>query len=248
MKQGEIFSFINQIAPFDTQLEFDNAGFLVGDLKDEFMGGIVTLDVTDSAIEKAISKGANLIISHHPVIFDPLKNVLSDSIVFKLIKNGISVISAHTNLDMANGGINDVLSNLIGLEHITPILPEGDGVFAARLGTLKTALTADEFAVHLKEKLGCYIKYSGNGKIKTVAVCSGAGGSLLDGVLGHAADAFVTADVKHNMFLDAHRYGIALYDCGHFNTEDIIVKPLCEQLNRNFGYFFEHHGKEIKTV
>ena len=247
MTHGEIYNYINTIAPFNTQLDFDNAGFLVGDKNDKFMGGIVTLDVTDSAIDYAISKGANLIISHHPVIFEPLKSVTANGIVYKLIKNGISVISAHTNLDMAEGGINDELCNILGLQEVETILPEGE-VFSARIANLESPLSADEFANYLKQRLGGVVKYVGEGEIKRVAVCSGSGGSLLYDILEHKPDAFVTADVKHNVFLDASHLGVALYDCGHFNTEAIIVKPLCKKLNARFGYFYEHHGKEIKCL
>lgn len=247
MTHGEIYDYINTIAPFSTQLDFDNAGFLVGDKNDKFMGGIVTLDVTDSAIDYAISKGANLIISHHPVIFEPLKSVTANGLIYKLVKNGISVISAHTNLDMADGGINDELCNILDLQEVESILPEGE-VFSARIASLKSPLSADAFADSLKQKLGGVIKYVGEGEIKRVAVCSGSGGSLLYDILECGPDAFVTADVKHNVFLEASHLGVAIYDCGHFNTEDIIVKPLCKKLNARFGYFYEHHGKEIKCI
>ncbi len=247
MTHAEIYEYINSFAPFNTQLDFDNAGFLIGDKNDTFLGGIVTLDVTDSTIDYAISKGANLIVSHHPIIFEPLKSITANDLVYKLIKNGISVISAHTNLDMADGGVNDELCSVLDLQDIKPILPEGD-VYSARLGFLKRPLTSDEFASLLKEKLGGNIKYVGDGEIKSVAVCSGSGGSLLYDITNHNPDAFVTADVKHNVFLDASHLDISLYDCGHFNTEDIIVKPLCKKLNARFGYFYEHHGKEIKTL
>lgn len=247
MTHAEIYDYINTLAPFSTQLDFDNAGFLIGDKNDTFLGGIVALDVTDSTIDYALSKGANLIVSHHPIIFEPLKSVTANDLVYKLIKNGISVISAHTNLDMADGGVNDELCNVLGLIDTQGILPEGE-VYSARLGRLKEPLSADEFAIKLKEKLGGNIKYVGEGDIKTVAVCSGSGGSLLFDVISYKPDAFVTADVKHNVFLDASHLNVALYDCGHFNTEDIIVKPLCKKLNSRFGYFYEYHGKEIKTV
>ncbi len=247
MTHAEIYDYINTLAPFSTQLDFDNAGFLIGDKNDTFLGGIVALDVTDSTIDYALSKGANLIVSHHPIIFEPLKSVTANDLVYKLIKNGISVISAHTNLDMAEGGVNDELCNLLQLQDVKGILPEGE-VFGARLGRLNTPISADDFAAFLKEKLGGNIKYVGEGDIKTVAVCSGSGGSLLFDVISYKPDAFVTADIKHNVFLDASHLKLALYDCGHFNTEDIIVKPLCKKLNARFGYFYEHHGKEIKTL
>jgi len=250
MKLKEIYEFIDTIAPFDSQLSFDNAGFLVGDKNEELTSAVVTLDVTDGAIEYARSVGANLIISHHPVIFEAVKSVTADSIIYKLIKSGISVISAHTNLDMAVGGINDLLCQKIGLENIEGILPEGD-VFSARKGCLQAPLTADEFAAFLKTVFpSAAIKYADKkGQITTVGVCSGSGGSLLSSMIENGVDAFVTADVKHNVFLDSARANIAIYDCGHFDTEDIIVSPLKVKLKEKFGdKFYEYHSEIIKVA
>ncbi len=249
MKLKEIYDFLDSIAPFKTQCDFDNAGFLVGDINEEFKGAVVALDVTEGAIKYAESIGANLIISHHPVIFEPLKSVTCESLVYRLIKSGINVISAHTNLDMAEGGINDKLAELIGLENVGKIVPEGE-VFAARMGEIPEEMSADEFGLYLKGIFSGAIKYCDPEKpIKRIAICSGSGGSLLEEIAKEGADAFVTADVKHNVFLDAAHLGISIYDCGHFDTEDIIVKPLCNTLNERFGEgFFEYHSELIKTA
>lgn len=249
MKLKCIYEFLDSIAPFSTQLDFDNAGFLVGDPEAEFKGGVVALDVTSDAIEYALSLGANLIVTHHPVIFDPLRAVTADSLVYKLVKNGISVISAHTNLDMAEGGINDTLCEMLGLENIAGVIPAGD-CFEARVGELDEELTSDEFGNLLSETFsGTGIKYvCGRKNIKKVGVCSGSGGSLLQDMAADGVDAFVTADVKHNVFLEAAEAGISLYDCGHYATEDVIVKPLAERLNQQFGGFSEHHSDIIKSV
>ena len=249
MKLKEIYEYINSFAPFSTQADFDNAGFLVGDKDAEFSGGVVALDVTSGAIEFAVEVGANLIVSHHPVIFDPIREITADSLIYKLIKNDIAVISAHTNLDRAEGGINDELCSLLGLEKVEGILPDGE-VFEARVGELPVELTPDEFGNLLT---ACFpavgIKYvAGEKTIKKVGVCSGAGGSLLGGMLLEGVDAFVTADVKHNVFLEAAESGLSLYDCGHYSTEDIIVHPLREKLNDKFGGFSEYHSDLIKSV
>ena len=249
MKLIEVYEYINSFAPFATQADFDNAGFLVGDREAELTGGVVALDVTSGAIEYAKSIGANLIVSHHPVIFDPLREVTAHSLVYKLIESGISVISAHTNLDRADGGINDVLCELLELQNVKGVLPDGE-VFEARVGELPTELTPDEFGNLLT---ACFpqtaIKYvAGDRNVNRVGVCSGAGGSLLIGMIAEGVDAFVTADVKHNVFLEAAESGLSLYDCGHYSTEDIIVSPLTEKLNRKFGGFSEYHSDLIKSV
>lgn len=249
MKLQCVYDYLDKLAPFSTQMEFDNAGFLVGSTDEELTSAVVTLDVTDGAIEYAKNIGANLIVTHHPVIFNPLKNVLSTSLIYKLIKNNIAVISAHTNLDMAKGGVNDTLCKVIGLKKVKSVIPCGD-CFEARIGELPKPLSADEFAAHLKTALGCTVKYSGEGTIKTVGVCSGSGGDLLEDMKNLSVDAFVTADVKHSMFIFADTLGVSLYDCGHFNTEDIIVEPLCESLNKNVAMlkFFPYHSEIIKSI
>lgn len=249
MKLQCVYDYLNKIAPFSTQMDFDNAGFLVGDKTLELTKAVVALDVTLGAIEYAKSIGANLIITHHPVIFNPLKTVLNDSLVYKLIKNNIAVISAHTNLDMAEGGVNDTLASVLNLKNVQGVCPLNN-CSQARVGVLQNPLTCDEFAAFLKLKLNTPIKYVGQKTIKTVGVCSGSGGDLLESMKALGVDAFVTADVKHSMFILADTLGLPIFDCGHFNTEDIIVEPLCKQLNNNLleGYFFPYHSEIIKSV
>ena len=249
MKLKDIYEFLDSIAPFSTQADFDNAGFLVGDKNAEFKGGVVALDVTSGAIEYAKEKGANLIVTHHPVIFDPLREVTASGLVYKLIENGISVISAHTNLDMAKGGINDTLCEMLDLKGVEGAVPWGD-CFEARIGETDNPLTPDEFGNLLSTTFsGTAIKYvCGKGDVKKVGVCSGSGGSLLLELAKEGIDAFVTADVKHNVFLEAAELGISLYDCGHFATEDIIVEPLAKTLNQKFGNFSTYHSNIIKSA
>ena len=248
-KMFDVFDYLDSRFPFCTQLGFDNAGFLVGDRGEELKKGVVALDITDAAIDFAKEAGANLIVSHHPVIFEPLRSVTENDIVYKLIKNGISAICAHTNLDMCDGGVNDCLCRAIGLENTVGALPEGD-VDSARLGELTAPLSANDFAEMLKSKLHCAVKYTDSKKtIKKVGVCSGSGGSMLFDIAKLSADAFVTADVKHNIFLDAKHLGISIFDCGHFETENVVVAPLCEQLNDNFdNVFIPFLKSEIKHI
>ncbi|MBR6512747.1 MAG: Nif3-like dinuclear metal center hexameric protein, partial [Clostridia bacterium] len=115
---GQIYDFIDRIAPFETQSEFDNAGLLVGDRTREVTKVLFCLDVTEKAIEDAEEFGAELIISHHPVIFDPLVFVPAKSIVAKAIRKKLTVICAHTNWDQAEGGVSNILAVLLGLENI----------------------------------------------------------------------------------------------------------------------------------
>lgn len=229
----DFFDFLDQKYDFSSGMDFDNVGLLVGDGRERVTGVLVCLDCTDEAINEAVQCGANLIITHHPVIFEPLKSVTEESLVYRLIRNGISVISAHTNLDSADGGVNDTLAEILGLINIEKIADNEN--FFYRIGELDEALDTELFAKMVSEKISAPVRFVGrNSFIKRVAVCSGSGGSLLGNVVGEGVDAFVTADIKHNVFLDADQLGITLIDAGHFNTEDIIVEPLCKILREEF--------------
>lgn len=247
MTINDIYTFLNEKYDFSSALSYDNAGHLVGSLDSTVTGVVVCLDCTEEAVSYAVEKGANLIVSHHPVIFDPLKKVTDESIVYRLIRNDISVISAHTNLDQADGGINETLAKIIGLENIEKVT-DSEG-FVYRIGETKEPISADDFAKEVSSILNLPVKYVGtNSHIKRVAVCSGSGGSMLGEVAETGVDAFVTADIKHDVFLDAHSIGMVLLDAGHFNTEDIIVEPLAKELQKAFPDIkvIENHFTPIK--
>ena len=215
--------------------EWDHIGFLVGNRAEEITGIVVSLDVTPEAVALAKASGANLILSHHPVIFGGLNTVTEDSLVWKLIRNGLSVISMHTNLDAAAGGVNDVLCDVIGLTDTVGLSPVADG-FEIRMGLLPSALNAADFAAVLKEKLHGTVSYTpGSTPLRRIAVCSGSGSDFLALAKENGADALVTADVKHHVYGEARRTGIALFDCGHFETEDVIVEPLAQTLRELTG-------------
>lgn len=229
----DIYDFLDEKYDFSSALPYDNVGLLVGDGREKVRGILVCLDCTDEAVSEAVRCGTNLIVTHHPVIFDPLKSVTEQSLVYRLIKNGISVISAHTNLDAASGGVNDALCRAVGLTDVEKVLDSED--FAYRIGELSEPMTSDELAKAVGEKLSVRVKYVGaSAFIKRVAVCSGSGGSMLSEVLQTGVDAYLTADVKHNIFMEAHEAGITLIDAGHFNTEDVVTEPLCEELRKAF--------------
>ena len=249
MTVNDIYTYLNDKYNFSTALSYDNPGHLVGSLQNTVTGIVVCLDCTDETVTQAVEEGANLIISHHPVIFDPLKSVTDNSIVYRLIRNDISVISAHTNLDQADGGVNDALCCALGLENVEKV-SDSEG-FYYRTGELTDTLSADDFAKYVGNKLNVRVKYVGeNNSIKRVAVCSGSGGSMLSEVAMLGVDAYVTADVKYDVFLDAHSIGMVLLDAGHFNTEDIIVAPLAKELSKAFPKIkvTENHFSPIKYI
>ncbi len=247
MTVNEIFKFLNQKFPTDTACSFDNIGVLVGNKEKEVTKVIIALDCTLPVIEDAVKNDCQLIITHHPVIFSGLKSVLDDMIVYEIIKNNLSVISMHTNLDQGNGGVNDCLCNAIGLERVEAVVAN-DG-FVIRKGNI-SPISADRFASYLKLVLGYPVRYVGNNTVKNVLVCGGAGADYLTLAKQNGCDALVTADVRHHQFLEAAHQGVSLFECGHFNTEVVVIKPLCEMLKKEFPEikFISNTDSLIKTA
>jgi len=246
MTVNNVFEFLNGLFPVDTACSFDNVGLLIGDGEKEITKALVSLDCTLDTAEKAVKNGCQLIITHHPVIFSPLKNICAGSVQFELIRNGISVISMHTNLDMADGGVNDCLCNALDLQNIEAVIAD-DG-YVLKIGNV-SLLSADSMAEQIKEKLGGCVKYVDGGKlIEKVLVCSGSGGEFITEAIKNGADALITADVKHHLFSEARDSGISLFDAGHFNTEDVVIEPICKLLSDKFPdiKFITDHTTFIK--
>ncbi len=247
MKVKDIFEFLNRKFPVDTACDFDNVGILIGDESQEVTKAVVTLDCTMKAIKTAIENDAELIITHHPVIFTPLKNVLKGSIVYEAIRNNISVISMHTNLDIGVGGVNDTLCKVLSPLAVETVIAS-DGYALKKCSV--PPITPDALAQKLKTALGGCIKYTDCAeKIEKILVCSGSGGNFISEVKNFGCDALVTADVKHNHFMEAELSSVALFDAGHFNTEDIIVEPLAQMLQNEFSNieFITNHIVSIKN-
>ena len=237
---SDIRDYLDRQAPFDTALSFDNCGILVGDPQAEVRRALVCLDVTAEIAEEALGCGAELIVSHHPVIFHGMKRVLKGELVYRLIQSGLTVLSAHTNLDFAEYGVNYQLAAHCGIrmETLYPIPREAerraDGFGLA--GWLETPMEPEEYALFLKEALsGKSVKFTNGGRrIKTAAVSCGAGSYLLEEAVRAGADALVTAEVRHHELLAAKAAGLTVIDAGHYETEQVIVTPLAEELAARF--------------
>ncbi len=227
----DIYNFIDSIAPFESQEEWDNSGLLVGNENNEVTSILFALDATTDIVEQAIEYGADLVVTHHPVIFKPVSNVLNDSIIYKLINNGISIICAHTNYDKAVGGVNDILCNTIGLNSYIKI----DDT-CLNIGKYDSPVSVDAFINTVKRTLDCTVRYNKiNKKIRNIAVCSGSGCDYLDMAKEFDCDALLTGDASHHAFLDANEMGMLLVAAGHFETENISIMPLAEKIKREFN-------------
>ncbi len=225
MQVKDILAKIDWYFPWMTACDFDNVGLLVGDESKTVKRAVVALDCTAEVLDFAISQNADAVITHHPVIFEPLKSVTAESVVFRAIQNGISVISAHTNFDIGVGGVNYVLCEKLGLKIKKRLMIDG---LLVPEGEFENGLSPAEVAALCKQSLPTsHVAFtSGNKKIKRVVVCSGSGSSLLHDVMRSGADAFITGELKHSSFIEAHNAGFSAFSCGHFETEDIAIPAL----------------------
>lgn len=225
-KVKDFYGYLNSIAPFETQEDWDNSGMLVGDMNAEVKKAAVVLDITHEEIKKAKAIGADLIISHHPVIFNPIKSVTKGSVPYELVASSINALCCHTPLDIADGGTNDSLAKLLGIN----VTRADDPIL--RLGTVEPT-TAQELAGKIANTLNTKVRYADAGKtIKKIAICTGAGCSLIEAA--GEIDAFITGDASHHNFLDCVQAGITLIAAGHYETEIVVVPVLVKKLQAQF--------------
>ncbi|MDY3088277.1 MAG: Nif3-like dinuclear metal center hexameric protein [Oscillospiraceae bacterium] len=225
-KVKDFYGYLNSIAPFETQEDWDNSGMLVGDMDAEVKKVAVVLDITHEEIKKAKAIGADLIISHHPVIFNPIKSVTKGSVPYELVASSINALCCHTPLDIADGGTNDSLAKLLGIE----VTRTEDPIL--RLGTVEPT-TAENLAGKIAKTLNTKVRYADAGrKIEKIAICTGAGCSLIEAA--GEIDAFITGDASHHNFLDCIQAGITLIAAGHYETEIVVVPVLVKKLQAHF--------------
>lgn len=230
MKVKQVYDYLDSIAPFLTACDFDNCGLIIGDMNAQVKKIGLALDITNDVCDKAVSMGINLIISHHPVIFNPMKNIQTNSPVYKLIQNNISTIAMHTNLDKAMGGVNDTLVDYYALKDVYS--PESlDDL--GRVGEIKEEISIKDYALKIKNNLNSKsVKYYDAGKkVKKVCFVSGGGGSMIKNVLELGVDTFITGDIKHDQYIDAVNNGINIIEANHFDSEIVVLNPLKEKLS-----------------
>ena len=242
----EIYQYLDGLAPFSLQMDFDNAGFLVGRGDRQVARLLVSLDITEEVVAEAAELGCQLIVSHHPVIFFPAKSITDSDptgrTLLSLTERQIAAVCAHTNLDAVHGGVNDALAQKLGLVQIEQL--KQDGVDASgrpygigRVGnTAGIPMYAPAFAAFVKEALGANgVRYvDARSPVRRVAVGGGACADMLKDALAMGCDTFVTADVKYNGFLDAKALGVNLIDAGHYPTEQVVVPVLAKWLESGF--------------
>ena len=236
----DIIALIESVAPKENKCDFDNVGLLVGRKEAQVNKVMICLDATKEVIYEAIKSGAQLIISHHPVIFDPIKAVSSETLlgekIILAIENGIAIYSAHTNLDFSLGGINDFVAEAFSLNEVTtldPYISENEGL--GRVGKLSCPCTAKELKDRIEKILNDkYIRIIGepNALIKKVAVINGSGGDIeyIDMAEKVGADCLITAEVKHHVAIYAREKGFTIIECQHYTMEHSYLESFTELL------------------
>lgn len=240
----DILNFVQTLAPRSMKMDWDNVGLLCGSRNTQVTKVLVALDPFEHVCQEAADWGAQLIVTHHPLIFQALKSVTDDTSIGRgimlLCRHGISAVNAHTNLDCTPGGVNDVLAKTLGLADIAVVKPSGVDAEGREWGLLRCgavkAQSLEAFLPKVKAALRCEgLRYVDGGKaVHKVAVGGGScAGGMLD-ALDAGCDTFVTADVKYNQFWDAKDLGLNLIDAGHFHTENPVVAVLAEKIAAAF--------------
>lgn len=235
VKVMDIIGKLESLAPEALAEDWDNVGLQVGSIHNKVSKILLALDATTETIDEAISIGAHMIITHHPMIFTPLKQVTQDKVlgnnIYKLIQNNISLYVMHTNLDTAFGGTNDVLGDIIGLYNVQGLSPDDGGMGIGRIGNVKTT-TVTELTQRLKEGLDIsHARIVGNlqQRVNKVAICTGSGMSYLKHAIGKA-DVFITGDVKFHEAQEAWENHIGVIDVGHYGSENIVMPKIKEYM------------------
>lgn len=232
MKLQDIYNIIDEVAPFENALDFDNVGILVGNPQQDISKAIVSLDITSDVVLEAVSKGAQLIISHHPVIFHPIKSLPTDSAVYMLARHNLNALCCHTNLDMSPVcGVNVALAKTLGLKNIMGHIEHKTG-YEIFSGDLQAPMNSEEFAYYVKERLnatGVRVKKAER-KISKVFMCSGAGEDYIKEAYNMGADAYLTGETRYHTELDSRNLDMTIVIAGHYETEKLFAPFLIEYL------------------
>ena len=242
-------TFLNELeawAPLSFAEEWDNCGLQVGRRDKVVRKVMVALTPGEAAVQAAVDADVDMLLTHHPMIFKPAKSVTTDTVlgqsIMKLIQHDINLYCAHTNLDMAVGGVNDVLAKALNLQDIEILENVTEDYGIGRVGDLAEPITLQAFLTQTAKQLACnHLAYQGdvNRTVQRVALCGGSGISYLHAAKKAGADVYVTGDMKYHDAQLASELGICVVDAGHFGTEKHIVKTLAE--------FVQKQGLEVVT-
>ena len=254
MKIRDIISVIENAAPLSLQESYDNSGLIVGDADTEVNSALLCVDITEEVLDEAGELGAKLVISHHPIIFHPLKKLVGadyvQRVVERAVRNGIALYACHTNLDSVKGGMSYRLAEQLGLQNLEvldPCPPENSGNGFGIIGTLSQEVSVKDFLQTMKQKLGLkVIRHSDiiPGSVCKIALCTGSGASLIDTAAAAGAQIYVAADFRYNDFFKADGR-LTVCDIGHFESEYCAIDLLFDIIRKNLTTFALH--KSVKS-
>ena len=247
MKIRELVAAIEEFAPLDLQVDYDNSGLIVGRLDDEVHAALLAVDVTEEVLDEAEREGCDIIITHHPIIFSPIKRLNSatyvERCVERAIRSGIALYACHTNLDSVQGGTSWQVGAMLGLDDMTILEPRrgNPDVGFGIVGMLPRAENAKALLARVKSIFGVEaLRYSDipseDMMVRKVAVCTGAGRSNIDDALAAGAELYITADLRYNDFMMGENRMI-LADIGHFESELCAIRILYDVLSKKMCNF-----------
>ena len=232
MKLNDFIAAMDTIAPRELAAPWDNPGLLIGIEKQDITKVLVALDCSVATAKEAIDWGADLLLTHHPVFFGGVKRIAPDDPdtegAYLLIRNGIGLFAAHTNLDSAEGGVNDCLAEALDLRHIEKLPPDDMG----RIGLLSSPMAFVDFARMVEEKLSTRVRINGEAAapVRRIAMVGGSAAEELFAAKAAGADVFITGEMKHHLAIQAAALGLFIIEAGHYETEKVVLQPLINRL------------------
>ena len=250
MKVKDIIRVIEEFAPLSLQEGWDNSGLCIGSPEDVVSSVLLGLDCTPELVDEAIACGADMIVTHHPLIFSGLKKISPDNpvgeAVIKAIKAGISIYAAHTSADKVIAGVSGAMAARLGLEDVQILDEDGEGTGLGVVGNLPEPLSAEEAVKLVKKCFGLKAMRASkpvDGKISRVAMCGGSGGSLIGAAMNSDAQLYISGDISYHNFFT--RDGFMIMDIGHYESEIEIVDILFSLIKKNFPTFAVRITKNI---
>ena len=242
MKVKDIISVIEEFAPLSIQEGWDNSGLCIGSPEAPVTSVLLGLDCTPELVDEAVACGADMIVTHHPLIFSGLKKISPDNLVgeavIKAVKAGISVYAAHTNADKVIAGVSGAMASRLGLENVRILDEDGEGTGLGVVGDLPEPMTSDEAVAFVKEMFSLKAMRTSRplgSRITRIAMCGGSGGSLIGAAVRSGAQLYITGDVSyHNFFIQE---GFMIMDIGHYESEREIVDILFSLIKKKFPTF-----------
>ena len=241
-KVKDVTAVIEEFAPLSIQEKWDNSGLCIGSQDAPVKSVLLGLDCTSELVDEAISCGADMIVTHHPLIFSGLKRISSDDTVgeavIKAIKAGISIYAAHTNADKVIAGVSGAMAAKLGLQNVEILSEDGEGTGLGVVGEFPDAITADQAIQIVKERFGLQTVRTSrpvDGLIRRVAMCGGSGGSLIAAAKASGAQLYLSGDISYHNFFTSE--GFMLMDIGHYESEIEIVDILFSLIKKNFPTF-----------